>query len=163
MTATSGREFSCFPAAVLVIVVNSNDELLLFSRNPDEWVILAGAVEANETIRDAAYRELREEAGDDLSAQAVGVAHAHTFHYDEAVQGMISLYYVMRYECGDIRPGSDMSGADYRWWALRELKKSPRKLAIPRHQVWILERAVALARSFHDQEVALEYFVEGDG
>lgn len=162
VTAISGRKFSCFPAAVLVIVVNAQDEVLLFSTETDDWTVIAGAIDANETIRDAAYRELREEAGSDLSARAIGVVHAHTFHYDDVVRNLISIYYVLRYEEGDVFPGDDMSGAIYRWWPLADLRDAPERLAVPKHQVWLLERAVEMARTFEDQEASLEYFVDGD-
>jgi len=146
-----------------VIIINSESELLLFSHEADEWTVVAGAVEPNETIRDAAYRELSEEAGAELSAKAVGVAHAHTFHYDEQVRHMISIYYVMRYERGEIIPGDDMRGAEYRWWTLQDLKSKPELLAIPKHQVWILERAIELAKKYGDEDADLEYFVDGNG
>ena len=75
-----------------MIIINSESELLPFYLGADEWTVVAGAVETNKTIRNGAYRELSEDAGAELSAKAVGVAHAPTFHYDEKVRDLISIY-----------------------------------------------------------------------
>jgi 8-oxo-dGTP pyrophosphatase MutT (NUDIX family) len=66
LRAENGREFTCFPAAVLVVVVNDLDEVLLFSKGESKWVVISGGVEGNETILGAALRELREEAGESV-------------------------------------------------------------------------------------------------
>lgn len=44
VTAASGRSFHCFPASVLVFVVNQDHALLLFSRDGDRWAPVAGAM-----------------------------------------------------------------------------------------------------------------------
>lgn len=46
VTSEKGRAFSCFPAAVLVIVVNSAGDVLRFSKSPGKWGVVSGAVEA---------------------------------------------------------------------------------------------------------------------
>ena len=154
----NGREFSCFPAAILVIVVNADDDVLLFSKNANDWEVVAGGIEDHETILDAALRELKEEAGDDVLVDPIGVVHAHTFHYDKVVRNMISIYYVVRYLGGEVVPGDDMVGAEYDWKPLSEIRESD--LAIPAGQKWILERAVMLASNCEGQYASLEYFAE---
>ena len=65
ITATSGRSFATFPAAVVVPIVNKREELLLLEsqRRPGLWEPVNGAVEEGETLLEAALREVREEAG----------------------------------------------------------------------------------------------------
>ncbi len=159
IVAENGRRLSCFPAAVLVILVNSRNELLLFSKSVDSWEIIAGGIEDQETILDAALRELEEEAGKNISVEPVGVVHAHSFHYDQQVRNMISIYYAMRYLDGEILPGDDMKGAVFEWKSLSGFSES--ELVIPNGQKWILERAISLVSMSKGENRPLEYFVEG--
>ncbi len=154
VTAKNGRTFSCFPAAILVIVVNARGEVLLFSKSSGAWEVIAGGMESGENVLEAALRELGEEAGANLSVQPVGVVHAHTFAYDEAVPNMISICYAMRYLGGDIRVGDDMQGATYAWRNLASIGAS--ELRIPKAQKWILERAVGLVASEGNSDVPLQ-------
>ena len=64
VTAENGREFSCMPAAILVFVIDSEENILLL-RHPDRegWEVINGALEAGETVLEGALRESREEAG----------------------------------------------------------------------------------------------------
>src|SRR6516165_2012795 len=64
ITAASGRTFATFPAAVVVPIVNGREELLLLEsqRRPGLWEPVNGAVEDDETLLEAALREVREEA-----------------------------------------------------------------------------------------------------
>ena len=153
--AQNGREFSCFPAAVLVIVVNDDREVLVFSRDVGEYVIVAGGVESDETILDAALRELKEEAGEALTVKPVGIAHVHTFHYDDQVRNMISIYYAMKYQAGDVIPGDDMADAAYQWMPIDDLVAT--ELKIPDGQKWILERAASLVDAYGEDTAPLEY------
>ena len=159
ITGDRGRKFTCFPAAILVFVVNSNHEVLLFSTKKDEWKNIAGAIEDEETILESAHRELNEEAGTDILAQPVGVVHAHTFHYDRIIRNLISIHYVMLYVGGKIKPGDDMKGAEFRWFSLAEIKRNIDNIVIPHKQLWIFERAVAMASKYKTPESSLEYFV----
>jgi 8-oxo-dGTP pyrophosphatase MutT (NUDIX family) len=155
LSAENGREFTCFPTAILVLVVNDEDEVLLFSKKKSEWVVIAGGVEDDETILEAALRELREEAGTNVKVLPIGVSHAHTFHYDDSTRNMISIYYVFRYRGGEVVPGDDMSGAKYEWKSMQDLSES--ELLIPAGQKWILERSVSFASTFEAQKADLEY------
>ena len=158
VVAENGRVFTCFPAAVLVIPVNEAGQVLLFSKDQERWVTVAGGIEDNETVLDAAFRELREEAGPEISAEPVGVVHTHTFHYDRLARNMISIYYVVRYLGGEVKPGDDMAGASYAWRAPSDV--SDEELLIPHGQVWILERAAAMAGTYSGHGVSFEYAVE---
>src|SRR5438309_457569 len=68
IAASSGRWFATFPAAVVVPIVNPQEELLLLEsqRRAGLWEPVNGAVEEGETLLEAALREVREEAGSDL-------------------------------------------------------------------------------------------------
>ena len=113
ITATSGRSFATFPAAVIVPIVNRREELLLLEsqRRPGLWEPVNGAVEDGETLLEAALREVREEVGPDLQVRPLGVVHASTFGYDARVQRMISVVYLMAHEGGAAVPGDDMRGS----------------------------------------------------
>ena len=65
ISTSGGRVFATHPAAVVVAIVNEREELLLLEspRRPGWWEPVNGAVEAGETLLEAALREVREEAG----------------------------------------------------------------------------------------------------
>jgi 8-oxo-dGTP pyrophosphatase MutT (NUDIX family) len=156
-TVDGKRSFACFPAAVLVFVVNEREEVLLLShpQRKGRWEVVNGALEAGETVLEGALREAREEIGEDVRVRPLGAFHASTFHYDEAVQYVLSLCYLMAYEGGGIRPGDDMLGSEYRWWSLGDLADGSVQLIVPPRQKWLVERAVELYRLWKEQHVEL--------
>jgi 8-oxo-dGTP pyrophosphatase MutT (NUDIX family) len=156
-TVDEKRSFACFPAAVLVLIVNEKEEILLLSHpeRKGRWEVVNGAMEAGETVLEGALREAREEIGENARIRPLGVVHASTFHYDEAVQYMLSLCYLMAYEGGAIRPGDDMRGSEHRWWSLGELAEKSVRLIVPPGQKWLVGRAVELYRLWKEQDVAL--------
>lgn len=139
-----GRKFDCFPAAVLIIMINENKEILFFSQGQNKWEVIAGGLEEGETILEGAQRELHEEAGADIVARPIGVVNTQTFKYDEAIQNMISIYYVMRYEKGQIVPSDDMQGAVFEWWSIEKIRRLIGNIIIPKEQLWVFERALNL-------------------
>ena len=146
---------ACSPAAVVVFLVDENERILLLDnvRRGKGWEVVSGALEAEETVLDAALRELHEELGSDVRVRPLGTVHASTWHYDDNAQYMISICYLMAYDGGPIVPGDDMAGSEYRWWTLAELEKA--SVAIPRER-WLLERAVELYRLWNGQTVELQ-------
>ena len=58
--SSSGRRFATHPAAVVVPIVNTREELLLLEspRRPGWWEPVNGAVDAGETLLEAALREV---------------------------------------------------------------------------------------------------------
>jgi lipoyl(octanoyl) transferase len=61
------------------VVVAAGEDVLLLQRNPERgrlWQPVTGRIEAGESARDAAARELREETGFDADVQPLGYAHA---------------------------------------------------------------------------------------
>ena len=86
----------------------------------------------------------------------LGTVHAYTFRYDDNVQYMISLCYLVAYEGGAIYPSDDMQGSAFHWWSLDELEDDRVKVLVPRDQKWIIRRAVELFRLWKDQEEDLQ-------
>ena len=155
LVSDAGRPFPCFPAAVVVIVVNEAAEVLLFSSKPGEYEAIAGGVEVDESLLEAALRELHEEAGADLQVEPVGVVHAYMFPFDQHIRQMISICFVFRYLGGSVVAADDMTGASHAWFSAEDFRGL--HLRVPEQGHWILERAVALAASTRGQTVSLEY------
>jgi 8-oxo-dGTP diphosphatase len=148
ITASSGRQFAPFAVAVAVVMIDANERSLLLGsekRGVHTWEIPSGALEAEETILDAAAREIREELGPNVRWSPLGVAHAYTIRYDDAVERLVSVVYVASYQGGEVVPGDDMRGAQVRWVSTDELDRVP--VAVP-SAPWILERAVQLFREW---------------
>jgi 8-oxo-dGTP pyrophosphatase MutT (NUDIX family) len=142
------RRFVCSPVAVLGFIVNEREEILLLG-HPDQaqgWQVVNGAMEAGETPQEAVLRETIEEAGGDIRVRPLGTVHVSSFHYDEKVQFMLSIGYLLAYEGGEIVPGDDMAGSEYRWWSLDEILSDDIKLIIPPDEKWMVKRAVELSR-----------------
>ncbi len=150
--AVSGRQFTASAAALLVFIVDSQERILLLAhpRRNGEWEVINGALDAGETILEGALRETREEVGAGVQVQPLGAVHAYTFRFDDNVQHMITIGYLLAYLGGEIEPGDDMRGSQYRWWRLDDLASEDVRLIVPRDQKWLLARAVQLYRLWKD-------------
>lgn len=157
-TADGRRRFACSPVAILVFIVNEQEEVLLLAHPKREgsWEVINGALEAGETVVEGALRETREEAGEEVRVRPLGTVHISTFHYDEKVQYMLSAGYLMAYEGGRIQPGDDMAGSQYKWWGLDDLTDEKVKVLIPPDGKWLIERAVELYRMWIGREMELQ-------
>ena len=161
-TASGKRQFACSPVAVMVFLVNKQEQVLLLA-HPDReggWEPVSGGLEAGETVLDGALREMREEVGEEVRAQPLGIVHVWNFHYDENVRYMISVGYLMAYEGGEIHPGDDMAGSRYRWWGLDEMKAEKVKVLVPPEGRWF-DRAVELYRLWRGREMELQPDLSG--
>lgn len=157
------RPFATFPAAIQAVIINQREELLLLAsptRQPvGAWQVVSGGLEAGETILDGALREVREEVGADVQVRPLGIVHARTFRYDAHIPFMLSIYYLLAYEDGQICPGDDMAGSAWRWWRVEDLFASGEPLHPSANDAWLLRRAVELYRLWHnhpDQEIELQ-------
>ncbi len=121
-------------------------------RLPGVWQVINGAVEAGETLVQAAYRETAEEAGPDVKIRPLDLVHAFSFPYDEDIPTMISACYVAASEGGDVVPGDDMAGSEFGWFSLDEIEGMD---LLPRHP-WIFSRAIELFRLWRRTSVDLE-------
>ncbi len=149
LVGQSGRQFAAYAAAVLVFIVDPQERILLLAhpKRPGKWEVVNGAMNARETILEAALRETREEAGPDLQVRPLGVLHAYTFRYDAAVSHMISIAYLFAAEGGTVTPGDDMAGSDVRWWSLAEIEAENPTTIVPRtQQRWLLHHTVEMYR-----------------
>jgi ADP-ribose pyrophosphatase YjhB (NUDIX family) len=155
--ARGDRAFDCFPAAVLVFVVDEDERILILS-NPQSdggWEVVNGALQHGETILEGALRELREEAGPGVRVRPLGIVHVYTHHYDPNIPNMISICYLMAYEGGEVVPGDDMAGSAVRWASAEDIEDESLRMIAPR-QKWLAARAVELYRLWHDQDRPLE-------
>jgi len=154
------RRFACSAVAVQAVVVSPQETTLLLSspvRNPGGvWQVVSGALEAGETVLEGTLREAREELGPKIRLRPLGTIHVQTFHYDENIQYMIAIYYLLAYEGGEVLPGDDMQGSQYRWLSLSELDDENVKIVVPPGQTWILKRAIELYRLWKDQTLQLQ-------
>lgn len=157
-TADGKRRFACSPVAILVFILNAQEEVLLLAhpKRGGSWEVVNGALEAGETIVEGALRETREEAGEKVQVRPLGTVHISTFHYDENVRYMLSVGYLMAYEGGGIQPGDDMAGSKYKWWGLDDLADEKVKVLIPPDGKWLIERAAELYRMWRGREVELQ-------
>ncbi len=152
IASLSGREFTCFPVALVGYVINENKEFLFLSRQgEDSWEIPSGAMEASENTVDGILRELHEELGDAIKIKPLGVVHAHTFPFDEKVKEMISIGFLIQYLGGEINPSDDMKGAGYKWMSLEEISLE-KNISVPRNKGTLFERATELFNLWKDEE-----------
>lgn len=153
------RPFTTYPVAIQVILMDNQQRILLLSsprRNrPNEWQVISGGLEANETVLDGARRETGEEAGPDVRVRPLGVLHVQTFKYDRRIPYMLGVYYLMAYEGGEVVPGDDMVGSAYRWWSIDKLRESA-ILYHPSTMLWLLERATAVYPLWHNHTNPLQ-------
>ncbi len=156
VAADGRRQFACSAAAVVAFVINQQEQILLLSnpRRPNQWEVINGALDREESILDAVLREIREEAGSELKVRPLGTVHSFTVRYDDNVQYMLSICYLLAYEDGAVIPGDDMAGSQYRWCSLTDIASLD--IIVPRPK-WLFQRAVELYRLWKDQSpVGLE-------
>ncbi len=164
--ALNGRQFETHPAAVVVPIVTRREELLLLEspRRPGWWEPVNGAVDARETLLDAALREVREEVGPDLRVRPLGVVHASTFAYDAQVTHMISVTYLMAYEGGVPQPDDDMRGSRLQWATLDEIEAQALRMVPPLDQAWLRRRTLELFRLWKSAgDVPLQHSLTDNG
>ena len=161
LIAKSGREFATVPAAVVIFIVNPNEEILLLkSPKRKRWEVISGALEAGETVLAGALREVYEEAGRQIKVRPLGAVHTATFHYDENLPYMFSLCYLFAYEGGQIIPGDDMIGAPYQWVGLDQWGQLSAQMSPRANHFWLAHRTIDLYRIWVRQDVSLWHETE---
>lgn len=156
--AVEGRRFAAFAAAVVVWVVDDRERILVLSspRRPGIWEVVNGAMEAGESVLEAALRETREEAGAQVRVKPLGAFHVESFDYSSETQKMLSICYLVRYLGGDVQPGDDMQGSAHAWWTLAELAKQHERCVPPLDRPFLGQRAIEAFRAWRDQDVELQ-------
>jgi len=146
------RRFATSAVAIQAIIINQDKEILLLSSpsRKQGWQLVSGALEANETLLDGTLREVYEELGTNIQVRPLGTVHVETFHYDEQVQFMLSINTLFAYQGGEIIPGDDMIGSEFRWWPLTDLDNNTLKFHAS-VKLWMLKRAVDLYQLWLNQ------------
>ena len=157
--AAGRRRFACSPCAVAAFIVDERERLLLLScpekrRSPGKWEIVNGALEAAETLLEGVLREVREEAGPEIRVRPLGVIHAYTFRYDESIQHMNNVCFLLAHEGGEVVPGDDMAGSEVRWVGLDELESGAIEILIPSFYPWLPLHAIEMYRLLKDRSPA---------
>lgn len=144
------RGFAATATALQAIIVDPSERILLLN-SPSRgqgWQVISGALEAGESILAGTLRETSEECGGDMIVRPLGTVHAETFRYDDNVPYMNSHFYLLAYESGEVVPGDDMTGSDFRWWRVEELEAEQPRFH-PSTRMELLKRAVDLYRLWH--------------
>ncbi len=145
ISSVTGRKFVCSAAATLMFIVDENERFLMLSRpkHPGQWEVVCGAIDAAETILDCVLRETREELGEQVQVRPLGVLHAYTFRFDDNVQYMLGVAYLLAYEGGDMIPGHEMAGSEVHWFRIDEVESGKFDVIVPQ-QHWMFRRALEL-------------------
>lgn len=153
ITSRRGRVFPCYPAALLALIIDSDERLLMLSnpKSDDEWECINGGMDAYETILDGTLREIREEAGSAIQVRPLGIVHAYTYAYDEQLAHVFSIVYLLEYLGGEVIPGDDMAGSRIRWFSVDELESGEYTTLAPNGIPWVFRRAVELYRLLKNQ------------
>lgn len=154
VSADGRRAFAAFTASVVVYIVDDLERILMLAspKRHGAWEVINGAMDADESILTAVLRETAEEAGPDVRVRPLGTIHAYTFRYDATIPHMISIAYLCAYEGGDVVPGDDMAGSEFRWWSLAEIAAEQPQIIVPGPEhPWLLTRAVDLHHWLKDQ------------
>jgi ADP-ribose pyrophosphatase YjhB (NUDIX family) len=153
----AGRPFTTSAVALQAIIINADEQFLLLSsprRNGEnEWQTVSGGLDAEESVLDGLLREVAEEVGV-VQVRPLAVLHSQTFYYDANLPHMIGIYYLLRYEGGEVVPGDDMIDSAFRWWGLDELETAVANNHATLHvstHLWMLRRAVKLHCIFKDE------------
>lgn len=121
----SSREYPAFPIPGVGIIAFHDNAVLLVQRGKEplrgEWSIPGGAIEVDESTRDAAQREFREECGGDIELRDL-VDVVDVMMRDEA--GRVRYRYVLidywaEWRGGELQARSDVM--QVRWVAPNEL------------------------------------------
>lgn len=120
------REYPAFPIPGVGVIAFYGDAVLLVQRGKEprrgEWSIPGGAVEVDETTRDAARREFGEECGGEIELRDL-VDVVDLIMRDEA--GRVQYHYVLvdywgEWKGAGLKAGSDVM--DARWVAPGDLE-----------------------------------------
>ena len=105
---------------VSVFILNSNKEILLQKRSmtkkfsPGKWGLCAGHVSYDETLEDAALREIKEEVGLDIGLSdlkpigdrifVIGATNSHiTYHYYVMVDKELDEFIIQKEELSEVK------------------------------------------------------------
>ena len=109
-----------YPIAVTAVIFNSKDEfLMLKSQRAEVWVLPGGGMEKDEDVMGCLRRELREELGDEVQVEILGIAVGCSFTLLQALA--VGLTFVGTYLGGEITLSDEHEAC--RWLHLTEMEK----------------------------------------
>lgn len=126
MEDSNGRRYPARPVVGVGALIFDNGQVLLVKRgNPPlagYWSLPGGGVEAGERLEDAIVREVREETGLEVSAEAIATVFERIM---QDATGTCEYHYVLidfycRVLGGELRAGSDSQSAA--WFDLGSLR-----------------------------------------
>ena len=68
---------------------------------------------------------------------------------------MISICYLLAYEGGEVRPGSDMTNSEFCWADIADIDSGKIKMGVPRDHAWVLKRAVQLYHLWKNEDIPI--------
>ena len=153
ITSVDGRQFAASSAAVLSFIVDPEGRVLMLAhpQHAGRWEPVNGALDAGETVLTAVQREVQEEAGPEIQVRPLGAFHVYTFRYDDNVQYMICICYLLAYEGGPVVPGDDMAGSEAGWFHPAQIEGGEIEVIVPSVQTWLFRRAVDVYHLLKDQ------------
>ena len=152
------RTFAAFPVAVVGFIINEAREFLMFRLPEDKaWQVVCGGLEAGETPLEGVMRECREEAGQALVLKPIGAFHSYSYSYDTAIQRLLCLAFLLKYESGEPRPGDDMLDAEFQWFTLEQILSNQFQVKVPVKYNELFSRAASVFESWQSQEFRVEY------
>jgi ADP-ribose pyrophosphatase YjhB (NUDIX family) len=98
------------PTAGVAVIILRDEEILLGERRGGGWCIPCGHVEWDETIEEAAHREMLEETG--LEVVLLGVFAVHSNVHDPE-QHTVGVWYAGEARGGALRAGGDLVRVDF--------------------------------------------------
>lgn len=121
----------------VIVAVTKGDKLLL-ARNKNFvsgiYSVLAGFVEAGETLEECVKREIREEAG--IEVKNIKYFGSQSWPFPNSFM----LAFTAEHESGEIQIGEDEI-AEARWFSVEEMPNIPGKLSISRKLIdWFIEK-----------------------
>lgn len=122
----------------IIVAIRKEDKLLLLKNKkfPGKmYSVLAGFVEAGESLEDCLIREVYEEAG--IQVKNIRYHSSQSWPFPDSLMVGFSA----EWAGGELRPDDDEI-ADARWFSLEELPEIPRPISISRHLIdaWIAEQ-----------------------
>ena len=155
--STSGRRFSPSVVGIVALIVDVQERFLMLSHpeRPGQWEAISGALEVRETLQEGMLREVREEAGSEIRVQPLGVVHADSVRFDDAVTHLTSICFLLAYRGGSIVPSDDLAESEVAWLSVSDLADA--QVFVPWNVPWIFERALQLQRVWaHDDPPELQ-------
>lgn len=121
----------------VIVAVTKGDKLLLASNKnftSGLYSVLAGFVEAGETLEECVKREIREEAG--IEVKNIKYFGSQSWPFPNSYM----LAFTAEHESGDIQIGENEI-ADAKWFSVEEIPKIPGSLSISRKLInWFIEK-----------------------